>query len=39
LTVAGRDCWLVDFAPVGGWIAAVAALRPMKVRLANAALS
>ena len=38
LTVAGRDAWLVDLVPVGGRIAAVAALRPMKVRLANAAL-
>jgi 4'-phosphopantetheinyl transferase len=34
VVVEGREFWLADFEPVPGWIAAVAADRPMTVRLA-----
>jgi 4'-phosphopantetheinyl transferase len=34
VVVEGREFWLADFEPVPGWVAAVAAGRPMTVRLA-----
>jgi len=34
VAVDGRQLWLADLEPVPGWLAAVAADRPMTIRLA-----